>query len=215
MKDESYPAVYAYILPCIPRLSRRERPRPNNQDRQVRARLGSARCLTAATDGQPRETCDPSCLGAAAPVTQLRPNPSCTAVLDAFDRRHAGAASGSEVFRVSLATLDALAAAFGWVDSPDAARRSGAPGAEGPSKDAWRTGRNKAVKRWGFTYPQCARAKCGRPIDDTSLRGSDGRFRYCSSSCADSTTAPEAYAPRLMTVPTATDHFANGARCPC
>ena len=216
------------------------------------------------------------------------------AVLDAFDRRDAGAASGSEVFRVNLATLDALAAAFGWVDSPDAARRSSAPGAEGPSKDAWRTGRNKAVKRWGFSYPQCAREGCAAKIDTQSPRGADGKFFYCSSNCAEAddraelrvptwvalhlyqgspqrtlppkthggqagtrrrpvgglrtrsarersaaglstrplhvgatassatahqvaqicTTAPAAYAARLI-VATATDYFANGARCRC
>ncbi len=107
------------------------------------------------------------------------------AVLDAFDRREAGAGSGSEVFRVSLATLDALAAAFGSVDSPDAADGQAAPGAEGPSKDAWRTGRNKAVKRWGFSYPQCAREGCGTKIDNQSPRGADRKFVYCSSDCAE------------------------------
>jgi T5orf172 domain-containing protein len=184
MKDESYPAVYAYSYPAYLTLAEAKGLDPmikiGRTERGSVQRVASQQRLTGSLEKPVILRVWAQPLGKTAEAESLM-----HAVLDAFDRRHAGAASGSEVFRVNLATLDALAAAFGWVDSPDAARRSGAPGAEGPSKDAWRTGRNKAVKRWGFSYPQCAREGCGATIDTQSPRGADGKFVYCSSDCAE------------------------------
>lgn len=104
-------------------------------------------------------------------------------VLDAFGCRESGPEVGTEVFRVSLETLDRLAVAFGWAASKkrEAVVASGGAGA---AKDAWRTGRNKAQASWGFTYEQCARPSCGTPIDAESPTGSDGKYVYCSDACA-------------------------------
>lgn len=88
----------------------------------------------------------------------------------------------------------------GCASSDDAIRQSakhspkttGGKGGSSAAKDAWRTGRNAGTGSWGFNFPQCARPKCGKAIDDSSPTGSDGQYRYCSQQCATTDDADRA-----------------------